>query len=478
MILREAFDYEFSRLDPTGPHMDPPIVAVYDSLMVKGPDWRPRPGLAESWEVSPDGLEWRVKLRPGARFHSGAPADAEAVLRPLEHLRWGFPIGQLWYWDPVDTVRADGPETLVFTLRHPYARLPSLLWGTHTTIYNEALRAERSDDFGFRVADGTGPFRLVSWSPERVVAERSPDYHSGAARLDGIEWISILGEDARLEALERGEVHALHGPPLGEVDRLRADPHFEVVEFPQASSVYLGLDWRRTDLGFDDLRVRQAISLGVDREAIVEEAYAGRGAATWGPVGPTDEFYDPEVDRGRRPDPDGARAILAEARGGVPIVCECVCQDDVLLRRVGLELRDQLAPLGVHLELRFVKPFEPYYEACAGGPPSFVGKWLWQDALDAVIGFASTRCKGFPNFQHSSIPDLDEAFRDWLRAETRQELQATSSRAQRIAAEQLPYVPLLTPNDVWAHARSLHGWRPHPADLYPRYEEAWLDAAH
>ena len=84
MILREAFDYEFSRLDPTGPHIDPTHVAVYELLMIKGPDFKARPGLAESWEVSPDGLVWRVKLRPGVRFHSGAPCDAPAVVRPLE----------------------------------------------------------------------------------------------------------------------------------------------------------------------------------------------------------------------------------------------------------------------------------------------------------------------------------------------------------------------------------------------------------
>ena len=74
--LREAFDYEFSRLDPTGAHIDPPSVALYETLIAKGPDWGPHPLLAEAWDVSEDGLEWRVRLRPGLRFHSGAPCDA------------------------------------------------------------------------------------------------------------------------------------------------------------------------------------------------------------------------------------------------------------------------------------------------------------------------------------------------------------------------------------------------------------------
>ena len=72
--------------------------------------------------------------------------------------------------------------------------------------------------------------------------------------------------------------------------------------------------------------------------------------------------------------------------------------------------REQLAEVGVHLELRFAKPFAPFYEACTAGPAAFINKWLWQDALDAVIGFASTGCKGFPNWQHASVPALDAAF--------------------------------------------------------------------
>jgi ABC-type transport system substrate-binding protein len=476
VILREAFDYEFSRLDPTGPHIDPTHVAVYELLMIKGPDFTARPGLAQSWEISPDGLEWRVKLRPGVRFHSGAPCDAPAVVRPLEHLRWDFPSGQLWYWDPVDSMRAEGSDTVVFRLHYPYVRLPSLLWGTHTTIYNETLRAAEPDRFGFEIADGTGPFRLVSWSPERTVVERFAGYAGGRPRLDGIEWVSILDEQRRLDALERGDVHVIHGPPLREVSRLETDPRFTVVEFPQASTFYLAVDWQRSELGFDDVRVRQALSLALDRPTIVAEALAGRGTPVWGPVPPGDEHYDPAVDHGRSRDVERAIALLRDARGGEPVSCECVVQDDAVFRRVAPLVQAQLAEIGVRLELHYVKPFAPFYSACAEGPPALLSKWLWPDAVDAVIGFASTRCIGFPNWQHSSIPALDAAFDEWLRAGTDDELQAAASRVQHIAAEEVPYVPLVTPNDVWALSVALRGFRPHAADLYPRYTGAWIDA--
>src|SRR5689334_8792664 len=132
MILREAFDYSFSRLDPLGDHIDPPSVAIYETLVAKGPDWKGHPMLIESWEVSEDGLEWRLRLRSGLRFHSGDPCDAPAVLGALEHLRdHAQPGRRLWYWDPVETVAVTGDGYLVFRLCHPYSRLPALLWGTH-----------------------------------------------------------------------------------------------------------------------------------------------------------------------------------------------------------------------------------------------------------------------------------------------------------------------------------------------------------
>src|SRR5258708_17331786 len=267
MIIREAYDYEFSRLDPSGAHIDTAHVAIYENVMVKGPDWQAHPMLGDTWTVSDDGLEWRAQLRPGVRFHSGAACDAKAIVAAFDFLRWNLSdTGQLWYWDPVDTVKVDGAHTLVFKLHYPYSRRPSLLWGTHTGMFNEALRAARTEEFGFSIADGTGPFRLTDWSRSRIRAARWEGYYGlhvpfieniGPARADGIEWLSILDEQQRLDALLRGEVDCLHGPPLDSVDSLRADPRFTLIEYPQASNAYLALNWTYSTFGFDDIRVRQ-----------------------------------------------------------------------------------------------------------------------------------------------------------------------------------------------------------------------------
>lgn len=489
MILREAFNYEFSRLDPHGAHIDPPSVAVYETLAVKGPDWQGHPLLAADWETSEDGLEWRVRLRPGLRFHSGAPCDAPAVLRSLEALRRDAQPGRdLWYWDPVDTVAAADERILVFRLQHPYSRLPALLWGTHTAVYNEALRSQRADEFGRTIADGTGPFRLEFWSPERVVAGRWDAYpgapaeflRTGARRLDRIEWVAIPDENERLAALDRGEVDCVWAPPYAEVELLRADSRFVVVEHPQPSSMYLALDWRRVGLGFDDLRVRRAISLAIDRDELVTKGHAGRATAAFGPVPPGDEFYTDAADRSGLHEPALAAALLDEAgyapgADGVRLAFECVIQDDQVFQRVGALVRDQLECIGVRLELRPVRPFVPFYDAVAPGPAASISKWLWQDPLDAIIGFSATANRPFPNWEHASVPELDEAYDAWLRAGPREELEAAAARVQRVFADTLPYVPLLTPNDVWVHRTHVREWTSFPANLYPFYQGVWIE---
>jgi ABC-type transport system substrate-binding protein len=481
MILREAFDYPFSRIDPRdGAHIDPPSVAIYETIVTKTPDWWAAPTLVESWDVSPDGLEWRFRVRPGVRFHSGHPCDAHALADALDHLRFGGGTGQVWYWDPVDTVAAPDPATLVFRLHHPYARLPSLLWGTHTAIHGEVTRRADPSVHGYDVADGTGPFRLVSWSPERVVAERFDDYHGSRPPLDRIEWVAIGDEAERLAALEAGEVDCMHGPPLGEVERLREDPRFVVISYPQQSNVYLAVDFGRTDLHFDDVAVRRALSLAIDREALVRGPLHGQGAAAYGPVPPGDEYYDASVDAAPRCDPaEAARQLdaagLTAGPDGVRVEVECVSQDDTVLRRVAEDLAAQLARIGVRLRLRHVVPFADFYAALDDRPPAFIGKWLWQDPIDAVIGFAATWGIPMPNWQHASVESVDAAFTAWLRAGTRDELAAAAARVQRVIADDLPYIPLVAPTDVFVHHRRVHGWTPYPANLYPFYGEARVE---
>jgi peptide/nickel transport system substrate-binding protein len=169
----------------------------------------------------------------------------------------------------------------------------------------------------------------------------------------------------------------------------------------------------------------------------------------------------------------GADGVRVKA--GVRLEFPCVCQDDTVHRRIAEGVRAQLASLGVRLVLQFEKPFVDFYDAVERGPVSFINKWLWQDPIDALIGFCATRGQPSPNWQFASVPQLDDAFNNWLHSVTHVEMRHAAFEVQRITAEQLPYIPLLTPNDVWVHANHVHNWQPYPANLYPFYHHTWLE---
>jgi peptide/nickel transport system substrate-binding protein len=394
-----------------------------------------------------------------------------------------------FFWTAIESVRAEGDEVVV-RLHHPFAGLPSLLRSWHSAIHNQALRGELGDSYGHGVADGTGPFALAELKPGELMEVHRWDGYPGSAvtwfenrgapHLDAVRWIPLLGEGERATALEEGRVDCVQNPSLLDVDRLRASPELEVVSFQQSSLAYLALDHQTTRLGFDDLRVRQAISHAIDREAIVARDLASNGWPAYGPIPSASRWYTPEVERLNRFDPVRAEALLDEAgypRGadGVRFAFCALVLEDAPVRRAATSIVAMLERVGIRLELEPVTGFAAFYGALGDHPEAFVSKWFWPDPVDAIIGFVSSWSHAGPNWQRASIPAIDAACRDWQSARDEPALVAAAHRIQQLSAEQLPLVPLFSPAAVWAHHRRVHGWRPTPSNLYPFYADVWLE---
>lgn len=478
--LREGFEYEFSALDPVGsPHIDSPSVAIYETLLRKGTGGKPLPGLASSWTTADDGLSWTFTIRQAARFHSGELCDAAAVVAALNDCRWGGnKERQLWYWDAVDEVTAVDPATVKITLRHPYPRLPTLLWGTHTAIHNEGLRREHPGEYGFSIVDGTGPYRLVTWSKDELVVEGT----SADETPRIITWVALPSEDERRTAAHSSQVSVLRAPPLGlweELGGVQGD--WEYMEAPQDSNAYLALNFQSVEFDFHREDLRRAVSLAIDRSKLVAEAFGGRATPTIGPVPPHDPYYragDPAEAGGA--DIAAADELLVKLgwlrgtkrireRNGLELAFECVTQDSPDFHRMATCLENDLRVAGIRIGFRFVPPFEAFYAACEAGPQAILSKWLWQDPLEAIIGFTSSSCDGSPNWQHASVPRLDRAYDAWLHAETVEELELCARIVQQVFVETLPYIPLLTPNDSWLVHKDEQHFVPVTVGLYPEY---------
>lgn len=490
-ILREGFEYRFSAIDPVaGAHIDPPSTAICETLVAKGPDGRAQPWLAARWEVSRDGLAWRFHLRPGLRFHSGAPCDARAIVAALERCRWtDARTRQLPYFDTVDRIESEGDDVVVVRTLHPTTRVMQLLWGTHTSIFNEQTRRQWGAGlYGRESVDATGPYRLVSWSDTRVAAEPSP-FHArqappcfgvGGERLGRIEWQAIVNERDRLGLLESGAIDCLHAPPAQDFSALADDRRFVTCSVRQSSNVYLGLNWMRRDLGFHEAGIRRALSLAIDRAALVRDLLCGHGDATYGPVPPGADFYHADIDAGRRHDTGQAGDLLDAAgwrrgedglrrRAGQVLAFDCVVQDDSVLFGAGEMIRDQLRAQGIVLRLEPVAPFAPFYNRLLAGCDSLLSKWLWPDPIDALAGFTSTPCQPRPNWQRASVPRLDRAFDRFRQATDEASVAVAAAEVQTLVAAELPLIPLFTPHDLYAWRRGVTGWRPLAQQLYPHY---------
>lgn len=490
-ILREGYDYDFSRCDPTGAHVDPAWCAVYEAVTVCGPDGELGPMLADSWRQDPEReTAWRFHVRPGLRFQSGDPCDADAVAASLR--LHGDPVEapiNAFFWRNVAGVEAQGDEVLV-ELHEPSAGMPRLLRSWHSAIHNQARRQLAGDAFGRTTCDGTGPFTFVESVPgDHLDVARWDGYsgprtswqqNHGPAYLDGIRWVPILDDRERAIALEDGEVDCIQNASLLDVDRLAANPDLEVIEFQQSALVYLGLDQLADGGRFGDVRVRRAISQAIDRQVLVDRDLMGHGWAQYGPIPSHSQWYAPEVESSGVFDPNAAAELL-DAAGypagpdGVRFALETVVVNDATVKRVSETIGEMLATVGIRLELTVIPGFVDFYARLSEHPAAFISKWFWPEPIDAIIGFVATWGQdGGPNFQRSSDPDLDRACRAWEIARDDSELAAAARDIQLRSAESLPLIPLFSPAAVWAHHRRVRNWRPNRHDLYPLYGDVWL----
>ena len=486
-MLNEVFEYPFTRLDPVaGDHLDPPSVAVYETLLTKGPDGLPRPGLATAWEVDESATQWRLRLRPGASFHSGDRCDAPTVVRALEQCRWGDGFArQIWYWDPVSHVSSEGDDVVVVTLEYPCPRLPVLLWGGHTAIANPEARRRDPAAFGLEVFDGTGPYRVARFSETEVVGELSETWSGAFARRlpPTIRWGAAATEVERQVALEDAEVDIVRAVDRAWIEQLDPDA-WRFLEQPEPSQFYLALNFG-DPRGFGGLHFRRAVEALLDREEIVASALGGHGHARRSPLPFVDEFassYDDAA--GPALTVDAAERLLDELgyarndRGirtydGRELVIDCVVQDVEVSRRIASAVAAQLGRAGIVLAPRFVSVFGDFYRACEEAPPAFISKWLWGDGMEAIMGFSRSDCAADSggNWQRATSSRLDVAYDRFLQATSSDELRVTSAAAQAIFVEELPYIPLCSPYETYAVRTRVGGYAPVPRTLYPAYDE-------
>jgi peptide/nickel transport system substrate-binding protein len=485
--FREGYDRDFSPLDPVYSNWDDPgMNAVYEAVAIRDPQGTLVPMLCDSFESTATG--WTFQLRDGLKFHSGAALTAAAVVDAYNAFR-DPKVGQNGvFWTPIKSVKADG-QTMTCATDGPYQAFQETVCVETSYILNLKARDEAGEDYGSKVVDGSGPFTLESFTPgQRVVVKRWEEYpgsvtpffaNKGKAYLDGIEWVPILEASQRAAELETGNVDAVKNPPAQDIEGLKSNPDLVVQEFQELSNFFLWLNLGRKELGFDDLRVRQAISQAIDRQAIVDSLFFGHGVATYGPLPSEQKWYNPQVESFNQFDTAKAEALLDEAgwikgsdgiraKGGNRLSFKCMNITDTIENQVMQALSQMLQKVGVEMTVSSLSA-AAYWPKISNEATAFALKGLWSSMIDLTQYFI-----GYLQSPSEALDMANAAYDKWLTAATVEELETAADDYQVVVAEQLQLIPIYTPNGIWAHHKRVVGWSPNTANLYPFYNDVWL----
>ncbi len=295
------------------------LANVYDGLVrYRDGTLDVAPALAERWEISDDGRVYTFFLRDGVRFHDGSAFDAAAVkfnfermLDPAHPFHHTGPFPLAFFFEAIARVEVVDPLTVRLHLAEPFAPLLSnLAYPAGLMVSPAAVRAHGAD-YG-RQPSGTGPFRFKAWeSGRRVMLERNPEHWDGAPALRLLVFRPLADANTRYTELLTGGIDIMVEGPAEIVAALKGDPAFRVLEQSGPHLWYLILETRSGP--FADKRMRQAVNLAVDKQALVDSVLRGTATVAAGPVPQAFGWaHDPDLEPYPH-DPDRARALIAEA---------------------------------------------------------------------------------------------------------------------------------------------------------------------
>jgi peptide/nickel transport system substrate-binding protein len=342
---------------------------LYDTLVEEAGISHFVPGLAESWEVSDDGLVWTFKIREGVTFHDGTPCTAEDVAWSLNWTIENEIETFAFYLANFSEIVALDPTTLQVTLSDPVGNMEYLLmyvWILPRSVW-EGLSPDEILEFEDLAAGmGTGPYKLVDWvEGEYLILEANKDYWGGAPKLDQVVWQEYATEDAAVQALLAGEIDAIAADtiPSTAIQTLQDTPNIEVPIMKSTSIDELIINSHENGTqpaSLNDPAVRLAIAYGIDKQQIVNVAYLGN-AEPASVIIPTSmgDWHNSDVQDIPFDPAEGARVLeeagyvdsdgdgIREDKEGNPLEYRLYATDDATPVRILEIISDGLAQVGI-----------------------------------------------------------------------------------------------------------------------------------
>jgi len=423
---------------------------VYEGLVRFRPEspGEVEPALASGWEISDGGLTWTFEIRPGVRFHDGAPCDAAAVVRAIEAQREGAAPYAGFIYAPVDTVEALDERRVRFQLRYPYAPLVRNL-----AMLPAAITGAPGAD---GLPAGTGPYRVSAWTAGRIILEEAPGYWGPRPKTRELRFVVIPERERRLAELAAGRIDAVDDPGLA---RAPSGAPYRILAAPGQNLGYLGFYTNKPP--FDNPALRRAVAEALDVPAMVSEAFPdglALPASGFLPPGLLGSVTEKESAEGTGPpdpvaDISGLSFTLVTFRDARPYA---PAGGTVLARIVA----EQLAAAGIRVQVRSY-PWESLKEALRrqegdaflygwvgdnGDPDNFLYNLLAASQIPCGLNIARYANVRADVLLARAQREHDESVRGEL-----------YRQAQRIIMSDAPWVPLTHGVEAVAVCRDLQG---------------------
>ncbi|WP_127474029.1 ABC transporter substrate-binding protein [Microbacterium sulfonylureivorans] len=465
-----AFDYADNQV----------LANVCESLLRLNPDYTLGPGLAESWE-NPTPTTSVFTIRDGVTFHDGTPLTAADVVASLSrHLDPA--VGSFWYsvYQNVVSIEQTGDREVTVTTAVPDVQFALSMGGSAGVIESAAALAAAGADYGNSTGgvNCTGPFELAEWkSGESITLTRYDDYWDPelAARAGEVEFLFMTDANARVNALKSGDVDGSWMIPPASYRQLQDSSDGDLYFGLTSAVSSLVVSDLEGPLG--DLRVRKALLMALDRQGIVDAAAEGVGEVTdvlttesvWGAADDatrTTAFDDIES---YPYDVEAAKALVEEAgaAGGEIVIATAPLGPDVTMlaqataaaaESIGLTATIETVTPGAYTAL-FSDP------SAREGIDLFYTNW-YLSSPDPLEMYSVLRTGEFSNYGGWSDPEFDEIVTAASGMKDAEERNAETAKAQQIANEQLPWLPIYTaPMSVFVGER-ITGVAPSIAFLY------------
>lgn len=322
---------------------------IYETLTRINPDGSVKPMLAESWEVSPDLTTYTFKLRKGVKFQNGEPFNAQAVKFSFDRAGGEKSTNKDKRTFANLSTRVVDEHTVVLLTKEIDPDFPFLL-GQATAVIVEP----KSADTNMTRPVGTGPYRLENWVKGSSITLVKWDgfRNPGAIRIKRATFRFISDPAAQTAALLAGDIDAFPRVTPRSVPQFKGNPRFQVVVSGSRAKTILAINNKKKP--FDDVRVRRAIAMAIDRKAVIQGAGDGYGAPIGSHYPPSAPGY---VDTtGINPyNPEKAKALLKEAGVATPLQVTIVLPPPPYARQGGEVIASELAKVGINAKLENVE---------------------------------------------------------------------------------------------------------------------------